>query len=278
VFVTTNSTGATTALPELVRAFLDRFAPAPATPETITPAPRPDGLTPAALRAGFYKPARHNESTVEKMVTLLGPLRMAVAADGTAHFGGHDWKRQPDGLYVRDDGLDHFVPLTGPGGTPYLSTDATTFVLMSADQTPMVNLLVLLVVAVCALSVVALPVAALWRRWRKRPRPTTTKWRAARWLVAGASVLGLAFVVGAAAVLITDSGDFLYGVTPAFAALLVLPLVALAASAAGVVFTVIGWKGSGAGVVARVHHVVLFAGIAALTWFVFQWNLIGWQY
>jgi hypothetical protein len=40
--------------------------------------------------------------------------------------------------------------------------------------------------------------------------------------------------------------------------------------------TVIGWRGSGASVVARVHQVVLLAAMVGLAWFLWQWNLIGW--
>ncbi|KAB2352556.1 hypothetical protein [Actinomadura rudentiformis] len=40
-------------------------------------------------------------------------------------------------------------------------------------------------------------------------------------------------------------------------------------------FTVAGWRGSGAGPVARVHQVGLLAGLSALAWFLWQWNLLG---
>jgi hypothetical protein len=49
-------------------------------------------------------------------------------------------------------------------------------------------------------------------------------------------------------------------------------------SGAALVGTVRGWRGSGAGIVARVHQVALFAGLATFAWFVWQWNLIGWQF
>ena len=57
-----------------------------------------------------------------------------------------------------------------------------------------------------------------------------------------------------------------------------LPLVMLGLGAVSLVETVRGWRGSGAGVLARGHHVVVFAGLAALTWFTVQWNLLGWQF
>jgi hypothetical protein len=53
--------------------------------------------------------------------------------------------------------------------------------------------------------------------------------------------------------------------------------VVLLLAAAALFCTVRGWRGSGAGR-ARIHQGVLFAGVAALTWFAWQWNVIGWQF
>jgi len=44
------------------------------------------------------------------------------------------------------------------------------------------------------------------------------------------------------------------------------------------VFTVKDWRGSGAGVLARVHQLSIIVGLVAFAWFVSQWNLLGWQY
>jgi hypothetical protein len=38
------------------------------------------------------------------------------------------------------------------------------------------------------------------------------------------------------------------------------------------------WRGARAGAVARAHQVVVLAGLAALGWFCWEWNLIGWQF
>lgn len=38
-----------------------------------------------------------------------------------------------------------------------------------------------------------------------------------------------------------------------------------------------GWRSSGAGVLSRPHQVSLLIGLTAFTWFLWQWNLLGWQ-
>ncbi len=277
VFVSTNGTGGIDTVTDLIPKFFDRFAPSLAVPDAVTaPAPAP-GMAPAALQPGFYEPARHNESTVEKLVALLGPARLKVGSDGTVQFRGKQWKPQGGGLYAEVGGSDHLVALTGPDGTRYVASDGPTFQLLGRAETPTFNLAVLLLFVLPALSALLLPMVAAWRRLRRRPKLLSARWRAARWLAAGAALLGLVFLAWLAVVAFTGSGDFIYGVPRSFELLLALPIVVLLASAAALACAVTGWRDAGAGVVARTHQLGLFVGLAALAWFLWQWNLIGWQ-
>jgi CubicO group peptidase (beta-lactamase class C family) len=260
LFVSANGTGGVDALTDVMPQFMDTFAPGDQT--------TPSGGRGTKPQAGFYKRTRHNESTVEKLLTLLGPARLGVAADGTVKFGGKDWKPQGDNFYVSSDGRDHMVSFVGTDGKRYLATDGPTFQLESASETPTVNLVVLLVFAVPALSALLLV--------RIRPKRMSGWWRAARWLAAGAALLGVAFLVALVWMLLFDSSDFLFGPPLRFKLLLLVPVVALAAAAGAVACTVPGWRS--AGVLARVHQVGLLVGLAALAWFLWQWNLIGWQF
>jgi CubicO group peptidase (beta-lactamase class C family) len=278
LFLSTNATGGISAVGDVVGAFVDRFAPAPEASVAAVPATGRAGVTAGSPLAGFYHPARHNESTVEKLVSLLGPARLTVAADGTVGFRGKRWTPVRDGLYRAADGSDRLVFLAGADGRRYVATDGATYQLMPAAQTPLVNLAVVLGFVVVALT--ALVVALVWlgRRLARRPVAVAPAWRVARGLGAGAAVLGLVFVVGLGAVLFGDTSEFLYGVPTSFRLLMVAPLVVLALAGASAVCTVAAWRGAGAGVAARAHQVVVLAGLGALTWFLVQWNLIGWQF
>ncbi|WP_449064452.1 serine hydrolase domain-containing protein [Planomonospora algeriensis] len=278
LFLSANGTGGTETLAELTLTFLDRFAPPreasePAAAPEAAPAPP---LSRTAPQAGFYTPTRHNESTIEKILVLLGPSRLTVDGDGTVRFKGAEWTPRGDGLYVRADGRDRLVFLEGRDRRRYAATDGPAYQLMTAAQGPILNLVVLLAFTVAAVSALAVPVAALWRRVRRRPTAATAAWRTARALAAGAAGAGLAFLVLLAVQLFGDTGDFLYGATTGMQVLLAVPLAVLAMTAAAGVCTVKGWRG--AGVAARVHQVVLFAGLAALVWFLWQWNLVGWWF
>jgi CubicO group peptidase (beta-lactamase class C family) len=271
LFISTNATEGGDALAATVSAFLHRFASPPTTAARVdVPSP------PTAPRTGFYKPTRRTESTLEKVLTLLGPARLRVDRDGTVQFKGGEWTDDGAGLYRRDDGRDHLVFRAGPDGRFYAATDGPTYELMPWVETLPVNLGVLAVFAVAALSALAVPVAAVWRRLRRRPSGTIDAWRAARGVTAGAALAGLAGLVAIAVTLAGDTSEFIYGVPPAFRLVLAVPVGALLAAAAGLFLTARGWRR--AGVLARTHQVLLFAGIGALTWFLAQWNLLGWQF
>lgn len=278
LFVSANATGGSDTLTKLVPEFFDRFAPTPATPDADPVSSTPDGPTVASTaRAGFYAPTRHNESTVERLLMLLGPVRLTVRADGTVRFKGEDWTLWPDGLYHRADGTDRLAFRTGPGARNYVITDGPSYQLLGRTETLPFNLGVLLAFVVAALSAVSVPIATAWRRIARRRRNTTSAiWRWGRSLSAGAALLGLGFLVGLALTLFGNTGGYLYGAPLGFQLLLAVPVVVLVAAAAGAVCTVAGWRDAGARVPARIHQMVLLGGIAALAWFTWQWNLIGW--
>jgi hypothetical protein len=276
LFLSANGTAGGDTLTALVSTFFDRFVPAPAVPDA--PASTTNASATTTPQAGFYTATRHNESTVEKLTTLLATARLTVDSDGTVHFAGKQWTPKGGNLYSLADGSNHLVAFTGTDGRMYLATDGPAYELVSQDRTLPFNLVVLLIFAVPALGALLLPLVALVRRLRHRPKAMTRPWRAARWLAGGAAAVGFGFLIALFAVL-TSSGDaFLYGVPVYFTLLLVAPVLVLLASAGALGCTAMGWRASGAGVLARIHQVTLLVGLTALAWFLWQWNLIGWQF
>ena len=267
LFLSINATGGGPAARDLLGGFFDRFVP------VVTPTVS-STVDHAAPRAGFYKLTRHNESTVEKILVLLGPSRLSVTSDGGVRFGGKPWTPDGDGRYRSEDGLDRLVFHEGTDGHLYIVTNNTAYQLMSYWETPMVNLVVLLVFLVPALTALAVPLVGLWRRLRRRSARPTPEWRVARGLLAGASLLGIVFLVALTFTLIGDTGDFLYGTPLSFQLLLALPVLTLVAALAAAGLTVRSW--SSAGLAARIHQVVLLVAMVPLTWFLVQWNLLGW--
>lgn len=269
VFLSANSVDASEALGDVLNGFFDRFAPGS---ETVSGSERPVPPQP-----GFYTPTRRNLSSVEKLITLLGPMRLTVTDSGSVRFKGKMWTPQSNGSYRADD--DHLV--VADGGR-YVVTDGPAYERLDRAETPAVNLGVLAGFAIVASSALVVPVTAVWRGLRhrggsvRRGEGTRRAWRVSRGLAVGAALLGGGFLVGLAAVLFSDTSAFLYGVPASFRALLVLPILVVLLAFGAMGTAVVGWRG--AGVATRAHQVVLLAGLLAFVWFCGQWNLLGWQF
>jgi CubicO group peptidase (beta-lactamase class C family) len=276
VFMSVNGTSGGEAAIEVMDMFLDRFAPTSESTETPAASPSDASTAPAEPAAGFYSPTRQNSSTMERLLVLLGPHRLTIDGDGTVHFNGEDWEPAGDGVYRQVGGEERLSFRAGTGGRRYVITDGPSYELLGPAESLPVNLVVLLAFLLAALGGLAVPVAGVWRRIRRRRAPHLRTWRLARSLAAGAALLGLAFLGLLLVTLLGDVGDYIYGAPFGFRLLLSLPLLVLAMAAAAVGGTVAGWRGGGASVVSRIHQVWLLTGTAALLWFVWQWNLIGW--
>jgi CubicO group peptidase (beta-lactamase class C family) len=281
VFMSVNSTSGIEAEVEVMDLFFDRFVPEAEAPEAPVVSPSESTTAPAEPAAGFYSPTRRNESTMERMLTLVGPRRLTIDSDATVHFLGEQWQPAGGGVYRQVDGEERLSFRTGGGGRQYVITDRSSYELLGRAESLPVNLVVLVVFLVAALSALAVPIAGGWRWIRRRQapnrsRPLTGTWRLARSLGAGAALLGLGFLGLFVLTLLGDLGDFIYGAPLSFRLLLTLPLLVLAMAVAAVASTGAGWRGSGASLVSRIHQVWLVTGTAALVWFVWQWNLIGW--
>jgi hypothetical protein len=77
LFISANGTAGNDAVAPLVSKFFDQFVPVPAVPDESASATNA-AATATTPRAGFYILARQNESTVEKLTTLLPAARLTV--------------------------------------------------------------------------------------------------------------------------------------------------------------------------------------------------------
>jgi hypothetical protein len=264
---------------DLFPAFLERVLPAPATPE-------PPAATATTARTsgpidGFYRATRGAHTTIEKVLTLVESSRATVAADGTLTFAGRRWSPTGSGLYRDVEGTERLAAVPGhDGAIAYLATDGPAYRRLAWYETPPFNLAVLAVFLVPALTVVVgWPLVALARRLRRRPVGMPARsWRTARWLAGAGSVAGLCFVVAFTLTLLGDTSEFLYGVPTAFRVLMLLPVAFVGLALAAAVTTVRARRAGGVGLGSRLHQATVIAGMIALTWFLQQWNLIGWRF
>lgn len=274
LFVSTNSTGGIELVTDLLDRFTGRFLAATTRPVTSSGAV--SAADPADF-AGYYQPARHNETSQERILTPLNTTRLSM--DGsTVTFQGRPWDQIGPLLYQDRTSGQRLALVSVPDGTRYVATDGASYQLVPTTDTARTNLLLLAVPVLALLAALALPVSALTRRLRKRPAPVRGRgWMWSRRLAIASTVVGLGFVVMLFLILAGDTGDFVYGLTASFDWLLVLPLVFLVMTAGTIGLTVRSWA-SGSGVLSQLHQSTLIAGMLTLTWFLIHFHLVGWQH
>jgi CubicO group peptidase (beta-lactamase class C family) len=235
--------------------------------------------------AGIYQTSRRSESSFVRLSALLAQI--VVKVDGAGHirglfaiwpFGdGAPWKHIQRDLYEGPSGA-RFAFIDDGHTESYLSTPALRLqrVPWSVDLRWIAPAFVGSTVLVL-LTLLAWPVAALWRRWRKR-RWSEDSGNRRNFLAARLVLLADAVVIGATAVLFAMSTDltiFNDALDP-----LLLALYALAwLGVFGAVLTLwaaIGFWRNGVGSRwSRVHHSLIAASSVMIAWFFLTFHIAG---
>ena len=273
---------------ELVSQFLDRYYPAVA--ETASPA---TAMTAGDLQrfTGNYRWNRYARTTLEKGLPPMSLMQFHITAndDGTLTatppMGMGEatrWMAVEPLLFQRLDGDGYMAFREGENGR--ITHQFLSFMGMSiaaekvawyetdSFQTSLLGFFMLIF-----LSTLAWPVAALFRRLRKRPAQFTQRERQARALAASVVVLNLIFLIGLA-VRLGQAFTGAFNATPTyFVILLVIPLLTAVLTIGLLVFTLLAWKEGYWSTMGRVHYTLITLAALAFTWFMNYWNLLGWR-
>jgi hypothetical protein len=260
-------------------AFNGRFLPRPDT--TVRAETPPETTVSPAAVAGHYRHVRHAHTTFEKGLALTAHVRVTSTDSGLAAAGlaptpvqlrplGNGRFRRSDGGTVVFDGL-------GDGTAHFLYADAPlapAYERVAAWASPRGQGLLVGALALVFLGAV-IGAGVGWARG-------TAALSRERWAAAGVGATYLAFFVGVPwAVLSGPQGHtlaFFFGVSPVLKAVLVLPLLALAATAYLTVRLACAWAAGAGSAWGRggLAIVVLSSGACALL--LHYWNLLGWQF
>ncbi|MBK7865093.1 MAG: beta-lactamase family protein [Archangiaceae bacterium] len=228
---------------------------------------------------GTYRSSRYPHATFEKASVVLGLTReidVRAQPDGTLQVGRGRYVEVAPLLFQRVDGEGLVAFSDGA-----LSNGmATTYQRVPWHGALGVHRLVLVAsVAVFLAVALVVPLAALWRRWRRRApaEPLVRRARLWSWLLATGSLL---FLAGLASPFFGKLGPYwlLYELPASVKAVFALPF-ALAVGAVATVFAALAtWK-RGAGTRAgRVAY--SFTGLAGVGFvsFLAYWNLLGFRF
>ena len=285
VFVSRDGNGDITAasqIPQPVAGIARRFLPRPPEPTAQTSTAFPDN----ANMAGTYQLSRRAESTFLRLVALLSEFVVKVDSAGNARSFAASWpfgeggalKRVESDLYLTPENA-HLAFVDDDGKTSYLAQPARHMqrVPWSADARWIVPALVISTV-VAVMTLLTWPVAALWRRWRKRrwseDHGERRKYLAVR-LVLLADVVVFAIAATFFVVPFVDLSMFDDPLDPLVCVFYVLAWLGVFGAVLTLWVAVSFWRNGAGGLWSRVYHSLIAASCAMFAWFFVAFHFAG---
>ncbi|HZW03629.1 MAG TPA: serine hydrolase domain-containing protein, partial [Anaerolineaceae bacterium] len=286
VFISTNTDTGSTPRSQFLQAFLERYFPASA-PAAGTA----DLLPPDPAVQGVYYPTRMSFTRVEKVLSLVAPVNVAVTPDNRLQVTG---LIGPEPTYWAQIEPGLFVPLGGPlpaearlmiedrtvGGEtrPYLLIGSLSF---ARQPWYAASSLAILLVSLAAFLVafVAFPVTGwLGPRYARlagasaRPaEPALT--RLARWVGWALALLGLLFWM-VFAVFSGDIYNLVFGLPPVLQAALWIPWIFLGLAVAAAGLSLWLWLRRAWTLPGRIGYTLLVLAALVQVWLLAFWNFL----
>jgi len=288
-FISYNSAGKgeTRAREAVWRAFLDRYFPY----EPPSAAVQSSATVDAKAVAGQYTISRRSETTILKVLNVLGQVKVSANSDGTIEVdalkdpNGQPKKFQEIGPLmfraVHDQDLVGFKRDESRNLT--LVTDFPVFVF---ERSPMAENsgfdlpVIVTALSILCLTIVLWPVAALIRRHHGHKLNLTPEQRRIRLIVRLTCVLNLLFLISFA-VFLTMSEKNIGLLSPRFNPLLrliqIVGWLGVIGTLAALYNALRSWKEQGLWRWSKLGDTVVALACVAFAWFVFTWNLLHWS-
>jgi hypothetical protein len=283
-FVSYNSVGAGgPARIQLIEAILDRYYPIEIKADLTPPS---DFKKRAKRFTGTYLWARTNSSTYEKIANFFMTIKVNATEEGTllipaSGAGARQYVEveplvfhQIDGqnsVVFREDEQGHITHLFF-GHNPYGAA-----IKLPWYKTPSVHITILVIILLVFVSVVRWPLSALARKICRSKEKVSAAPRSVRWTAGIMVTLFIVFLIGLLLVF-KDPFEVMFGVPGALKLLLALPLIAGVLAVVVLFLTLWVWIKGYWTVCARVHYTLVFLAAVAFLWFLYYWNLLGFQY
>jgi CubicO group peptidase (beta-lactamase class C family) len=281
VFVSRDGIGDITAgrqIPQPTAAIARRFLPRAAAPDTTAFPDNPD-------IAGVYQTSRRAESTFVRLTALLSQFVIKIDGAGDARWFAATWpfgtgralKRLERNLYLMP--ANAHIAFVSDGPESYLAQPALRF-----QRVPRVLDARWIVPAFAASTVVVMltllawPVAALWRRWRKR------RWSAASGdrrlhlavrLVLLADAAAIAMAAGLFVMSFVDLAIFNDPLDPLICVLYALAWFGVFGAILTLWAAILFWRNGVGDRWSRVHHSLIAASSVMIAWFFVTFHLAG---
>jgi hypothetical protein len=288
-FISYNSAGKgeTRARETVWHAFLDRYFP-------YDPPPMPvqaNAAADARMVSGRYIISRRSETTILKVLTVLGESKIASGPDGTItldslkDLNGQPKKLQEIGplMFRAVNGQDQIGFKRDQSGQLVLVMDFPVFVFQHSPWNENSDLNLPLIVGsmvVLLLTLLLWPIGILIRRHYGQKLNLTPQQRRLRLVVHLACLLDLLFLCGFA-VFFTLSEKDIGMLSPRFNPLLrtiqIVGWLGVLGSLAALYYAFRSWQEQGRWFWSKLGDTLTALACLAFVWFVFTWNMLHWS-
>lgn len=261
-----------------IKAFMDRYYPAPAARDAAAPAIAED----LSRYVGSYRASRRSATKIDKIGDLAQGFDVAGVEGGRLRVSGLGdadelYAAMGDGLFRQIDG-DRRIAFNGDKAAPaaYFATDSAPYFV--AERVPWHENATLwwVILAASCLILLGMPIDSFAMRQARVVRPRLD--RRIIGLSRGVAAAGLVTI--AAVILALLSGlDHLEQIIPTSLRLaLLMPILLLLLAVAALAVTIRYWRRLSFGPGRRTYLILTIAGAFGICLFLHHWNLFGWQF
>lgn len=268
-------------------AFLDRYFPY----QAAAVAMQPNAPSDAQVVAGRYITSRRSQTTILKVLTVLGETKVSanpdhtISVDELKDLNGQPKKLEEIGplMFRAVHGQDLVGFKRDDSGNLVLVTDFPVFVFQRASLAENSGLdLTLLVgaIVIFVLTLVFWPIAALLRRHYDHKLIFTPRQRHVRLLARLACVFDLLFLCGFMAFFMVSEKDIGL-LSPRFNPLLrfiqIVGWIGVLGTIAAMYNVLLSWADRGRWLWSKVGDALVALGCLVFVWFVFVWSMLHWS-
>lgn len=278
IFLSYNGGQGSEAAEDLVQALFDRYYPAPHAETPVDPS-----VTAEAIQkyAGSYEFTRRNFSDIDKFFNFFAQINVAVTENKLSLGRGSEQR-----LYARV-GTNLFQQVGGSEQIAFRTDDTgnVTHMLLGSlpdmplERTPIMDQTKFWFVVLVVSGLIFITALLEMLFSRRKIKGMEAKERFAIRLSAVTSGWALVtFFTTFAVIMSMDTMQKLNGISTSLYLCLIMPVILAALTVALLVLSVMAWKNKYWTGGKRVHFTLVALSAAALTFFFYYWNLLGWQF
>ncbi|MGO9483875.1 MAG: serine hydrolase domain-containing protein [Rhodomicrobium sp.] len=283
VFVSFDGMGAMQHMPHIASVFAERFLPKTA----ATGKPEGAAVPDAGRIAGVYHSSRRGETTFVKIADLLGQIRVAADEKGNIRLSSAFWPFGKGVTFTRVDTNTYASETLGGGRLFFDDTDASNPKIrtpaMEFHRVPLLEDARWAVPALAAsvlillLTLLAWPILATWRRWRKVQFSDDSAIRRMYTAIRIAALLDIVAVAAAVVIKLLSSDLTIFSSTldPVLVIVYALAWLGIPSAIAAAWIAAVFWQRNVGGRWTRVHQTLVAGSMVYLAWFFVTFHLAG---